>query len=206
MTLGSSGGMINVTGANVLTVPGVINGNGALTLSGSGTVLLQGSNNYSAQTNVNSGTLRVDGSIASSSTIVNGSTAVLSGSGTIGPVNVAVGTVAPGDSGSGTLTTANLSLAAGTSLNYTLANPGGGSPLSSAALTLPISGSVNVNINNIAAPLPFGTYPLISYSSLSGGNSPFNNTFAPSFSNTASTMNGVRPTYTFVNTVPPRGK
>ncbi len=153
VSLGSSGGAINVTSSsNTLTVPGAIGGNGALTLTGPGTVLLQGSNNYSGQTNVNAGTLRVDGSIANSTTNVNGSTTVLTGAGTTGAVNVTNGTVAPGDNGSGTLTTANLSLAAGTSLNYTLTSPGGSSPLSSAALTLPTSGSpVNVNINNTAA-------------------------------------------------------
>ncbi|HOE69397.1 MAG TPA: autotransporter-associated beta strand repeat-containing protein, partial [Candidatus Omnitrophota bacterium] len=98
---------IEVTGAaNTLTVSGVSTAtNGSLTKSGAGTLLLSGTNLYTGATNVNAGTLRVDGSIASSSLTTVQTAGTLSGSGTTGNLTIANGgTLSPGDS-PGTITT-----------------------------------------------------------------------------------------------------
>jgi len=64
-----------------VTFGGVISGTGSLTKAGAGTLSLSGANTYSGATNVNSGTLSVNGSIDSAVTVNNGGT--LGGAGTI---------------------------------------------------------------------------------------------------------------------------
>jgi hypothetical protein len=94
------------------TVGDDIAGTGGVTQNGAGILTLAGANTYTGATTVNGGTLQVDGSIASSATTVNGG-GTLGGNGTAGAVSVANGgTLAPGAS-AGTLSTGNLSFAAG---------------------------------------------------------------------------------------------
>jgi autotransporter-associated beta strand protein len=115
VTIGSIEGTGNVfLGANRLTVgsnqlstifSGVIQDGGlfsnavggSLTKIGTGTLTLSGANTYTGDTSINAGVLRVDGSIASTNTVVNrGGT--LGGTGTIGGNLRNAGIVAPGDS------------------------------------------------------------------------------------------------------------
>ena len=125
----ATSGTIDANGNN-FTYAGQIDGSGGLTIIDSansgGVVALTGSNNYSGTTTVNSGTLDVEGSIASATTVNSGGT--LSGGGNVGNVTVnSGGTLAPGTPGnaagalaiSGNLTlSTNLQVSA----NLTIAN------------------------------------------------------------------------------------
>ena len=81
-----------------LTLP-IGDGGAGYGLTVNGVVSLNASNTYTGSTRVQSGTLRVNGSIPGS---VEASAGTVGGSGTIGG-DVAAGTVAPGDNGAGTL-------------------------------------------------------------------------------------------------------
>jgi len=77
-----------------------------LTKTGDGTQTLGANQNYTGATNVNAGTLRVDGSIAASATTTVAAGATLSGGGTVGPLALQGGAVSPGSS-IGTLSAGN---------------------------------------------------------------------------------------------------
>ena len=96
----------------VQTLSGVIadgSSPGTLDMAGAGTLVLSGINTYTGATNVNAGTLEVDGSIATSSLTTVNSGGLLTGTGTLGNTQInAGGTFAPGASGvAGTSTTVN---------------------------------------------------------------------------------------------------
>lgn len=100
------------------TYAGTITGAVSLTKGGASALTLTGSNTFTGATNVNAGTLAVNGSIASAVNVANA--AILGGAGTInGLVTVAGGGIlAPGNS-PGTLTmTSGLSLADSSVLNF----------------------------------------------------------------------------------------
>ena len=96
---------------------------------------------------------------------------MLSGSGSVGNITVqSGGIVAPGCTGAGTLAAANLTLQSGGILNYTLgaaASNSGFLNVSGGVVTLPSSGGI-INVAD-AGGLDAGTYPIISYGTLSGG-------------------------------------
>jgi autotransporter-associated beta strand protein len=81
-----------------LDVDGVISGTGgSLTKIGSGTLTLSGINTYTGDTNINSGTIRLNGSVVGDVNVQAGGT--LDGTGMVGgTVNNNGGTVAPGNS------------------------------------------------------------------------------------------------------------
>lgn len=85
VTLGASGGTIEVEGTHVLTLANIVTGAGGLTKAGPGTLLLTADNTYTGTTSVNAGTLLVNGdhSSATGGVTVN-SGATLGGTGTIG--------------------------------------------------------------------------------------------------------------------------
>jgi fibronectin-binding autotransporter adhesin len=134
--------------ANTITLStGAINHTGSITVAGSATgdttigsviganvtsvtqnsatsrlVLTNNSNAYTGATNVNAGTLVVNGNISTSTLTTVSSGANLGGSGTLGAVTVAAGgTLAPGNS-PGTLNTGTLTLADTSVLSFEL-NP-----------------------------------------------------------------------------------
>ncbi|TPI12452.1 autotransporter outer membrane beta-barrel domain-containing protein [Mesorhizobium sp. B4-1-3] len=120
--------------SDAITFGGVISGTGGLNQIGAGTTILTGANSYGGPTNVNSGTLLVNGDQtgATGLTSVAGG-ATLGGTGIIGGnVTMADGsTLSPGGSGNaaGALTiNGNLTLSGGTSLAYNFgqANAPGG--------------------------------------------------------------------------------
>ncbi|MVW71318.1 autotransporter domain-containing protein [Bordetella sp. 15P40C-2] len=83
---------VNTQGFNS-TWSGDISGSGGLTKRGAGLLTLAGNNSYSGDTTIAGGALRVSGSIASSSVLVEPD-ALLTGNGTVGSTRVA-GTIAP---------------------------------------------------------------------------------------------------------------
>ena len=146
LTLGTS---------NSTDFSGVITGNaGSIVKNGSGTFALFGANDYTGATTVNAGTLLVNGNQAAATgltSVLNGAT--IGGSGTIGgDVTVADGgTLAPGNS-PGTLTIAgNLSLAAGSILDFEFgeANVAGGAlnDLVEVGGDLVLDGTINVDVS-----------------------------------------------------------
>ena len=116
ITLGASAGSISVGSGLAVSLSSAIGGTGALTKTGSGALILSGSNNYAGTTTVSAGTLSVNGSTTSATTVASGAT--LAGSGILGG-NVTVqsgGTLSPGNS-AGTLTVnGNLQMNAGSTL------------------------------------------------------------------------------------------
>jgi len=77
-----------------------------ITKNGLGQMRLGGNNTYAGSTFINGGTLSVDGTQPQSPVLVNSGT--LGGSGTVGPIYMSGGVVAPGDGGPGILTCSNL--------------------------------------------------------------------------------------------------
>jgi autotransporter-associated beta strand protein len=79
-------GTFKVNNSSTITVPGAITGSGALTVDvgTSGTLVLSGTNTYTGDTNINSGaTLRVSGTLADTTDVVNSGTYDVNASDTI---------------------------------------------------------------------------------------------------------------------------
>ncbi|MBO1908036.1 autotransporter domain-containing protein [Microvirga sp. 3-52] len=123
---GVSGSTVDLGANNVVlgtardsSFAGVIRGTGSMTKSGSGTMVLSGANTYTGGTNVQAGTLRVNGSVAGDLSVQSG--AILGGSGTVGGL-VAVangGTLSAGNS-PGVLTVGSLEISTGSNLAFEL--------------------------------------------------------------------------------------
>ena len=161
-------------------------------MNGSGTsrLTLAAANSYTGPTQVNGGTLRISGSLATASAVTIGGTSAsgaptLTGSGSI-PGSV---TIASGNSGAaghlapsgiaGATTNMNLSggltLADGAStgtgavLDFNLVSPGNGDLVTTSNLYLGTNGVLNINpFNSPSNPVELATgyYPLINFSSL----------------------------------------
>ena len=137
-----SAGISNLADGQLISIANNVGGAGGITQDGNSTLVLSGANTYTGATTVSAGTLQVDGSIATSATTVN-SGATLGGNGTTGAVDVAsAGTLAPGANAAGTLTTGNLSFAAGANFAVEL---GGTSPGVGGYDQVVVNGSVDLN-------------------------------------------------------------
>ena len=185
--INNNGNLLTFAGAGNTAVNSVgISGGGGLTLSGPGTLTLAASNGYSGPTNVNGGTLRVTGSLASGSAVTIGGasasgTPTLVGNGTInGSLEIfglggAAGHLAPSGFTGTSATTLNvgggLSLDGGSVLDFNLSNSpdGVGAPNSSndhvaVGGNLSLLGQGTLNINATSGGLGVGTYQLVDYS------------------------------------------
>ena len=100
--VGADGGSVDTDG-NDGEISGTIFGDGGLTKTGLGTLLLSGSNTYLGQTFVNQGILTVNGRLGSAADVFVAQGATLRGTGFINGRTFVSGTLAPGNS-PGTLT------------------------------------------------------------------------------------------------------
>ena len=172
----ANSGMLAFNRSDASTYAGVISGNGAVTKSGAGTLVLSGTNTYVGATTVDSGTLSVNGSIAGSELTVNGGT--LKGSGTVGTTTITSGTLAAGNS-IGTLNVAGgLNLGAVAVLEVEVT--GGANTLGVHSDLVAASGAVTINPSATVKVRPVNgtnggttftggtTYTIITSSGLSG--------------------------------------
>jgi autotransporter-associated beta strand protein len=171
------------------TISNTINGTGNLSVTGGGVITLGASNNYTGATTVQSGSLAVGGSIASSSLTTVNSGGFLLGSGTVGDLVIASGgTINPGNS-PGTITVGNTTWNGGGNYNWQLydatSSAGTGWDLISSTGTLTIGATsgdkFNINLWSLSgispdangAPINFTassnySWNIASFSSISG--------------------------------------
>jgi autotransporter-associated beta strand protein len=91
-------GTLSFNRSDAVTYSGIISDTGRVQQNGSGVLTLSGANTYTGATNVNAGTLSVNGSIASSSLTTVNPGATLGGNGAVGATTINGGTLAPGNS------------------------------------------------------------------------------------------------------------
>lgn len=149
----------------------VVSGIGAVNQAGPGTTTFTGHNTYTGATNVDAGTLLVNGAQPNATgpvTVAGGAT--LGGVGVVGgTVTVAAGgTIAPGDGlNPGTLTTGSLTLVSGSLLDYQLGQVSmGGGPLNDLIAVrgdLTLGGTLNATLSP-GGTYGSGLYRIISYS------------------------------------------
>ncbi len=153
-SLTGAGTILTDAGTN-FALGGLISGAGSLTKSGAGILTLSGNNSYAGATNVNAGTLRINGNQSAATGLVTvASGATLGGDGTIGgSVNVLNGGIlAPGNS-PGTLNiNGDLTLAGGSVLNFEFGEAGvaGGAlnDLVNVGGNLTLDGTINVTASS----------------------------------------------------------
>ncbi|QDE37909.1 autotransporter domain-containing protein [Luteibacter pinisoli] len=171
-----SGGAIDVAANTTTTIADNLTGSVGVAKGGDGTLTFTGTNTYTGETQVNAGSLYINGdqSGATGATTV-GPLATLGGAGVIGG-DVTVGsnaTLAPGQQGAiGTLTingnltlTAATQLNAGSQLNFDFAQASGGtqaSDLINVKGNLTLAGTLNVNVAG-GGDLGPGVHRLINY-------------------------------------------
>jgi autotransporter-associated beta strand protein len=113
--LNTNGRLLEITGDGINRINGIISGTGSLAL-GSGRLELLGNSTYTGKTWVHSGTLRVDGNIASSSQLALGAEGRLLGTGVVSLITGS-GAVDPGNS-AGILTALSVNPSAGLDFNF----------------------------------------------------------------------------------------
>ncbi|MDR6522549.1 outer membrane autotransporter protein [Variovorax paradoxus] len=179
-------GALNVAGAKNIALGGLVGGGFGLTYSGTGTLSLGGANTYAGTTTVASGTLlatNTSGSATGTGTVAVLTGATLGGIGRIGgDVTLNTGAkLAPGAGTAGSFGVlsvgGNLSLAAGSTLDFDFGAPGsdfstpGASDSVSVGGNLSLGGPVTLNVANAGSFGP-GVYRLVDYGgSLTGAGS-----------------------------------
>jgi autotransporter-associated beta strand protein len=182
-----------------------ITGAFALTKSGAGTLKLSGTNTYTGVTNINNGTLQLDGSTSASSTVGIGTAGILSGIGTVngsatltggGIINKSAGSIAGtlgvtgGNwNGSGTVTGAVTS----SSGTFTI---GSGANLTSTAGVAATGGALVVNgtltgaLSTNSSTTVSGTGTITGNTTISGIHSPGNSPGVQSYGSNLSYVGG----------------
>jgi fibronectin-binding autotransporter adhesin len=148
---------------------GAVSGSGGVTKSGIGLLTMSGSNTYSGLTNVNAGTLLVNGSLLSTASVNVGSAASLGGFGSVGLATVASGGTidVSQNPANSPLKPASLTFSGIATLNF---GPFGNyisTPAISAGSVV-TNGRNTVNLTFPGGIVPNGTYDLLSFGSLTG--------------------------------------
>ena len=148
-----NGASLHFARTDTVTVANAIFGSGTVRQIGSGTTILTGLSGYTGATTVQAGTLRVNGSISSSSvTVQSGGT--LAGTGVVGSTNVlSGGRLAPGNSIGTLLVSGDLTLQSGA--NYDVDFSGVAADRTNATGAIAVNGALNVAPTN--APYGLGT-------------------------------------------------
>jgi len=137
-----AGGSLTVNQATNTAFAGSLTGNGAFTKTGDGRLNITGTNNYTGPTTVSGGTLSINGSIVSPTTVVAGGT--LGGTGILGNVAIASGgNYAPGNSIGTQTVVGNVVFAAGSTF-IVEANAAGQADRVNATGTASLAGTVRV--------------------------------------------------------------
>jgi autotransporter-associated beta strand protein len=146
-----------------------INGTGSFTQAGGGITTLSASNGYTGATNVNAGTLLINGSTSSSSAVTVAAGATLGGTGSIGGIVTTSGILSPGASIE-TLSSSSLSFLPGSSFAYETNSSIGaatGADLMKVTGNVSLTGTVVLTITDLAASpaaYSFGTkFSLLNY-------------------------------------------
>jgi len=143
------------------TYSGALSGSGGVIKAGTGTMTLSGSSTYTGATQVNAGTLLVNGALGNTSAVTVASGATLGGSGSVGgPTTLASGGTLAADS----LTFTNgVTLNSGAVLGFDLGTSSDLVTVSGGTLTGPASGAVTINLAN-AGGFTAATYTLFDFS------------------------------------------
>ena len=169
-------GVLAFNRSDALTFAGSISGHGAVEQTGSGTTILTGTNSYTGATNIDAGTLEVNGSIAASSRVTVNEGATLSGIGIVDPATTTImagGTLAPGNAANpaGVLTiTGNLAFQSAAIYRVAVA--------SSVSSSINVTGSATLGGATVNAVFGGGSYVNRLYSILTAGGG-VSGTFAP---------------------------
>jgi autotransporter-associated beta strand protein len=168
VTLGA--GRLNVNSATDTQFSGAISGvGGSLVKQGAARLTLAGASTYSGGTQIDAGTLRVNGSVGGAVTINAGGT--LQGTGTIGGLVVAAsgGTLAPGSS-TGALTAGALDLGAGSITQIELGGLTRGSEYDAVLVTgsAVFNGTLTVSLINDFAPTAGNSFDIFDWGTTSG--------------------------------------
>ncbi|MCX5653805.1 MAG: autotransporter-associated beta strand repeat-containing protein [Planctomycetota bacterium] len=158
LVVGSMAGVAPITlGAHTLTTggddtsstySGALSGHGGLTKTGAGTLTLSNTSSYDGTTRVLAGGLKVTGSIAASSAVIDGGT--LQGTGRVGAITGTSGHLHPGGS-PGILASGNVAMSPGFCFDVSLNGPAAGTGYSQ----LDVTGTVNLGGATLGAILGY---------------------------------------------------
>lgn len=150
--LNNAGFMLTVDSAGICNISDVISGTAGLIKLGGGTLVLGGANTYSGATQVQAGTLQMTGSLDVSAGLTSVSAgATLTGSGSVRALNSA-GTVSPGN-GIGTLFSGDTTFATGSTLLIQIPSSANHDTLdlSSATLSIQAGTTLSVDLSNLGS-------------------------------------------------------
>lgn len=120
---GGNAGLLSASSGQTLNLTGGLSGNGQFNKTGSGTVRIGDSSGFTGTLNVQAGKAVVDGTMNSASKVVVGSGGAVSGTGTLGALEVAAGgMIGPGNSPGQLNVTGNATWAGGGSYEWEINN------------------------------------------------------------------------------------